>query len=55
MLVLISFLTHQVMAKQSADQLAQKRDKRAASRTAIAFDSKQFDRYVEHYQLTLST
>jgi Tol biopolymer transport system component len=51
-LVLISFLTQHVMAQQSADELAQKRAEQAASRTAIAFDSKQFDRYVGYYQLT---
>src|SRR5258708_4444761 len=50
--LLVSFLTQQVMAQQSADGLVQKRAEQAAVRTAIAFDSKQFDRYVGYYQLT---
>jgi len=51
-LVLVSLLTHQAGAQQSADGLAQRRTEQSASRAVMAFDSKQFDRYVGFYQLT---
>ena len=51
-LILISLLTQHVLAQQSPDDLAQKRAEQAVSRTAIAFDSKRFDRFVGYYQLT---
>lgn len=51
-MVLVSLLTHQAGAQQSADGLAQRRTEQSASRAVMAFDSKQFDRYVGFYQLT---
>jgi hypothetical protein len=36
----------------SADVIAQRRTEQALPRTAIAFDPKEFDKYVGYYQLT---